>query len=55
MSEDGQVVRTPVDGISTVGRNTMGVIVMELEAGDSVGSVAVIPADRTGGDAADDA
>jgi len=51
MSEDGQIVRTPVEGISTVGRNTMGVIVMDLDTGDSVASVAVIPADRgTDGD-----
>ncbi|WP_248896654.1 DNA gyrase subunit A [Haloplanus halobius] len=46
MSEDGQIIRTPVEDISTVGRNTMGVIVMSLDAGDSVASVAVIPSDR---------
>ena len=46
MSEDGQIMRTPVGDVSTVGRNTMGVIVMELGAGDSVASVAVIPAER---------
>jgi DNA gyrase subunit A len=43
-------MRTPVEDVSTVGRNTMGVIVMELEDGDSVGSVAVIPDNRVGGD-----
>jgi DNA gyrase subunit A len=50
MSEDGQVMRTPVEDVSTVGRNTMGVIVMDLDAGDSVASVAVLPADRVGDD-----
>ncbi|OVE84306.1 DNA gyrase subunit A [Natronolimnobius baerhuensis] len=44
MSESGQIVRTRVDEISTVGRNTMGVIVMDVETGDAVSSVDVIPA-----------
>ncbi len=43
MSGAGQIMRTPVEGISTVGRNTMGVIVMDLSEGDSVASVDVIP------------
>ena len=57
MSEDGQIMRTPIEGISTVGRNTMGVIVMELDAGDAVASVAVIPAGRDAddGDESEDA
>jgi DNA gyrase subunit A len=46
MSDEGQIVRTPVEGISTVGRNTMGVIVVDLDAGDSVASVDVVSADR---------
>ncbi|WP_049987414.1 DNA gyrase subunit A [Halobellus rufus] len=41
MSGDGQILRTPVEDLSTVGRNTMGVIVMDLDAGDSVTSVDV--------------
>jgi DNA gyrase subunit A len=49
MSEDGQIIRTPVEDVSTVGRNTMGVIVMSLAAGDAVASVAVIPAARASG------
>jgi DNA gyrase subunit A len=53
MSEAGQIIRTPVEDVSTVGRNTMGVIVMDLAAGDSVASVAVIPAERSGEDGAD--
>ncbi|ELY90895.1 DNA gyrase subunit A [Natrialba taiwanensis] len=44
MSERGQIVRTRVDEISEVGRNTMGVIVMDVEADDAVASVDVIPA-----------
>ncbi|WP_265112201.1 DNA gyrase subunit A [Halosolutus halophilus] len=44
MSERGQIVRTRVDEISTVGRNTMGVIVMDVEDGDAVASVDEIPA-----------
>ncbi|MDG5760878.1 DNA gyrase subunit A [Natronococcus sp. A-GB1] len=44
MSERGQIVRTRVDEISTVGRNTMGVIVMDVEDGDAVASVDVLPA-----------
>ncbi|QLG48006.1 DNA gyrase subunit A [Natrinema halophilum] len=52
MSERGQIVRTRVDEISTVGRNTMGVIVMEVGDGDAVASVDVIPASAA--DAGDD-
>jgi len=42
MSESGQIMRCPVANISTVGRNTKGVIVMETEANDGVASVTVI-------------
>ncbi|TYL37571.1 DNA gyrase subunit A [Natronococcus pandeyae] len=44
MSERGQIVRTRADEVSSVGRNTMGVIVMEVEDGDAVASVDVLPA-----------
>ncbi len=47
MSERGQIVRTRVDEISLVGRNTMGVIVMDVDADDAVASVDEIPADTT--------
>ncbi|MFD1598870.1 DNA gyrase subunit A [Halobellus rarus] len=54
MSGAGQILRTPVEDLSTVGRNTMGVIVMELDAGDSVASVDVhFPSDDDGADPAD--
>ncbi|MFA9416888.1 DNA gyrase subunit A [Natrinema sp. HArc-T2] len=55
MSERGQIVRTRVDEISTVGRNTMGVIVMDVDDGDAVASVDVIPAATADGDADADA
>jgi DNA gyrase subunit A len=50
MSEGGQIMRTPVESISTVGRNTMGVTVMNVEHGDSLASVDVLPAARQVGD-----
>jgi len=43
MSSEGQIMRTPVEGLSIVGRNTMGVIVMELDDGDQVACLDVIP------------
>jgi DNA gyrase subunit A len=51
MSESGQILRTPVEDISTVGRNTMGVIVMEMDPGDHVASVDVR---QVGSDEVDD-
>jgi DNA gyrase subunit A len=44
MTEDGQIIRTPVDDVSVIGRNTKGVRVMDVEAADAVASVAVVPA-----------
>ncbi|MCU4742035.1 DNA gyrase subunit A [Halobacteria archaeon AArc-m2/3/4] len=43
MSEDGQIMRTRAGEISTVGRNTMGVTVMDVASDDAVASVDVIP------------
>jgi DNA gyrase subunit A len=48
MSEQGQIMRIRAGDISTVGRNTMGVTIMEVEEDDRVASVTVLPAD--GGD-----
>ena len=45
MSASGQIMRCPVANISTVGRNTKGVVIMDVEAGDSVASVDVLPAE----------
>jgi DNA gyrase subunit A len=55
MSERGQIMRTRVADISTQGRNTMGVIVMRLEEGDSVASVEVLPGGSDGGEDETDA
>ncbi|MFB6072581.1 MAG: DNA gyrase subunit A [Halobacterium sp.] len=53
MSEGGQIIRMPVDEISTYGRNTKGVKVMDVEDGDEVAAVSVYnPSDD--GDAAAD-
>ncbi|ESS09066.1 MAG: DNA gyrase subunit A [uncultured archaeon A07HN63] len=46
MSKSGQIMRTPVQDISTVGRNTKGVIVMDLDADDSVACLDVIPREK---------
>ena len=43
MSESGQIMRCPVDEISSVGRNTKGVVVMDVEGEDRVASVTVVP------------
>ena len=47
MSSKGQAIRSPVSGISTIGRNTQGVAIIRLSAGESVASFAVLyPADK---------
>ncbi len=43
MSAGGQIMRTRVEEISTVGRNTMGVIVMDLDPDDEVACVDIVP------------
>lgn len=50
MSEDGVVVRTPVDGISELGRSTQGVRVMNVAEDDRVTAVAI----SSNGDDADE-
>jgi len=42
MSGDGQIMRTRVEEISTVSRNTKGVIVMNLDPDDEVASVDIV-------------
>ena len=54
MSGDGQIMRTRVEEISTVSRNTKGVIVMNLEADDEVASVDIVPEAAYADDGADD-
>jgi DNA gyrase subunit A len=43
MTESGQIMRTPIEDVSVVGRNTMGVIVMEVEPDDRLANVDVVP------------
>jgi DNA gyrase subunit A len=43
ITKDGQIVRTKVDQISVVGRNTQGVRCIALNEGDKLVSVARIP------------
>jgi len=45
MSEAGQIMRCPVADVSTVGRNTKGVVIMDVEGDDSVACMDVIPAE----------
>jgi DNA gyrase subunit A len=45
MSERGQIMRIRAGEVSQVGRNTMGVTIMELEGDDQVASVTVVPAE----------
>jgi DNA gyrase subunit A len=40
ISQDGTVIRVPVESVRTTGRNTMGVRVMNLRAEDKVSSMA---------------
>jgi DNA gyrase subunit A len=54
MSESGQIIRTPVEDISTVGRNTMGVIVMDVAADDRVAGVDVVGAGRVEDESVED-
>ncbi len=47
MSESGQIMRTDVDEVSKVGRNTKGVVVMRLDETDRVAGVDVIGVEST--------
>jgi DNA gyrase subunit A len=42
MSSKGQAIRSPVSGISTIGRNTQGVTIIRLSEGEKVASFAVL-------------
>jgi DNA gyrase subunit A len=56
ITRHGVIIRVPVEGIRVIGRNTQGVRVMNLEAGDSIVDVArVVKEDETGADAAGEA
>src|SRR5262249_40337492 len=49
ISRHGIIIRLPVDGIRVIGRNTQGVKVMNLDAGDSVVDVARVVKEDEGG------
>jgi len=48
MSEQGQIMRTRVEEVSVIGRNTMGVTVMDVVDDDAVAAVDVLPAATVG-------
>ncbi len=53
ITRHGIIIRVPVNGIRVIGRNTQGVRVMNLDAGDSVVGVArVVKEDETGAEEA---
>jgi DNA gyrase subunit A len=52
MTESGQIMRSEVDEVSEVGRNTKGVVVMRLEDDDRVAGVDVV--DNSGADEDDE-
>jgi DNA gyrase subunit A len=45
MTDGGQIMRTRIGDVSVLGRNTMGVIVMDVATDDRLSGVDVIPAD----------
>ena len=44
ISEGGQVIRTPIENIRVAGRQTQGVIIMRLDNGDTVATIAGVSA-----------
>ena len=42
ISKNGVIIRTPISGISVIGRNTQGVRIMNIENGDSLATIARI-------------
>ena len=49
ITRHGVIIRLPVDGIRVIGRNTQGVKVMNLDAGDTVVDVARVVKEDEGG------
>ena len=47
INRSGIVLRTPVQAISVIGRNTQGVRIIKLRAGDSISSVMTVLRDET--------
>ena len=48
ITRKGVIIRVPVDGIRVIGRNTQGVKVMNLDAGDAVVDVARVVKENGG-------
>jgi len=53
MTSGGQLIRMPVKGISVIGRNTQGVRLIKLDAGERLIGVEAVTAEN--GDDVDDA
>ncbi len=53
ITSSGKVIRTPVDGISVLGRNTQGVRIMRLDDGERVVAAARIDEEEDDGEASD--
>jgi DNA gyrase subunit A len=53
ISQEGTVIRVPVESVRTTGRNTMGVRVMNLRGADKVSSLARLVKTSNGGDNGD--
>ncbi len=49
ITKDGQLVRTPVSGISVIGRNTQGVRCISLNDGDKLVACAIVPQEDEAG------
>ena len=43
----GKIIRMHADDVSSQGRNTMGVRIIDLDADDKVGSIACVEAEST--------
>jgi DNA gyrase subunit A len=48
VTDGGQLIRVPIDGISTLGRSTQGVIIFDTAEGEHVVSVERVPEDENG-------
>jgi DNA gyrase subunit A len=49
VTQQGQIIRTPVGGIRTAGRSTRGVVIFRIDDGDKVVSVSRLREDENGG------
>ena len=49
VTQQGQIIRTPVSGIRTAGRSTRGVVIFRIDDGDNVVSVSRLREDENGG------